>query len=108
MNACERLAENRIQEAIESGGLVSPVCGAPLDLSEYFAIPAADRIGISLLRNAGAIPPEIEFLRQAAALEREIAEAGPAHARELCVELQQSRVGFRMAMERRARAAREH
>ena len=64
-------------------------------------------VGVSLLRNANVVPPEIELLKEAAALERQLAGANPARARETNARLQEVRVTFSMAMERRARTSRE-
>jgi hypothetical protein len=107
MNAWEKLAENRIQEALASGALAAPSNGTPLDLSDYFALPASERAGAFLLGQAGVMPPEVELLKQAAALEHELASAEPERARELRAQLQQARVTYGLAMERRARAAQE-
>jgi hypothetical protein len=103
-SAWEKLAENRIQEAIENGELEPPPGGGPLDLTEYFALPEAERAGLSLLRNAGVIPPEIELLKAAAALERELAQCRNAgHAAHLREQLEEKRVAFALTLERRKR-----
>lgn len=106
MNAWEKLAENRIQEAIESGDLEMPGGAGALDLTDYFALPPAERAGVMLLRNAGVVPPEVELLKQADALERELAGADEARAGEIRARLEEMRVTFRLNLERRARAAR--
>jgi hypothetical protein len=107
MSAWEKLAENRIQEAIESGQLELPASAGPLDLTGYFALPPAERAGVMLLRNAGVLPPEVELLKQEAALESELTTATGDRARELKAQLEQIRVTFRMNLERRAQAARK-
>lgn len=100
----EKLAENRIQEAIENGDLQPPAAGTPLDLSDYFSQPATERMGLSILKGAGVIPPEIELLKAVAALENELAACTDSRrAAALRDELQQRRVSLAMTMERRKR-----
>lgn len=103
----EKIAENRIQEAIEAGEL-TPLSGGPLDLTEYFSLPPALRAGTALLGSAGAVPPEVDLLKSIAGLEREFAAAAPERAREIGARLQDLRVTFRMSMERRMRSDRDH
>jgi hypothetical protein len=110
-----KLAENRIEEAIANGEFENlPGHGQPLDLTEYFALPPAERAGIALLKGAKVIPPEVELLRSIAELEKALAttesanRAGKTPAYEkraaaLRQELQDKRVALAMAMERRRR-----
>ncbi len=68
-----RLAEERIEEAIRDGlfdGL--PGKGQPLDLDAYFSLPAEIRMSVSILKNAGFRPLEVEMLREIADLEAAI------------------------------------
>lgn len=127
-----RLAENRIEEAIANGEFKDlPGQGQPLDLAEYFALPAAERAGAALLKNANVVPPEVQLLKEIAGLEEAInsAESGaladgrdgkngmdrshkshasqPSHDEprltRLREQLQEKRVAFALAMERRRR-----
>ncbi len=78
----QKLAENRIDEAIALGEFDDlPGHGQPLDLTEYFSQPASERMGVNLLKNAGVVPPEVELLKQIAALEEALAECGDAAKR---------------------------
>ncbi|EDY21885.1 conserved hypothetical protein [Chthoniobacter flavus Ellin428] len=115
-----KLAENRIEEAIASGEFENlPGKGQPLDLAEYFALPAAERAGSMLLKNANVIPPEVQMLKEIGELEEAItrsenageedrlhrtdkAAAATSLAR-LREQLQEKRVAFSLAMERRRR-----
>jgi hypothetical protein len=100
----EKLAEHRIEEAIQRGDLQPPPAGTPLDLAEYFALPATERMGLSILKSADVVPPEIERLKQIAELERALAECGDAaRAAVLRGKLQMLRVNLALAMERRKR-----
>lgn len=64
------MAERQIAKAIEKGelsGLEGE--GAPLPEAPHMAfISAADAAGIRIMAEAGALPPEITFRKQAAAL----------------------------------------
>ena len=101
----EKLAHNRIEEAIAAGEFDDlPGRGKPLDLTEYFSQPSAERAGVSLLKNAGVLPPELELLKLIARVEEAMAKnADPAQRARLNAELQEHRVAFAMAMERRRR-----
>jgi len=101
----QKLAENRIDEAIALGEFDDlPGRGRPLDLTEYFSQPASERVGVNLLKNAGVVPPEVELLKQVAALEVALAECGDAAERErLNAELQEKQVALALALERRKR-----
>jgi len=100
-NAWQRLAEDRINEAIARGDFADTAHGQPLDLEEYFRLPADERAGLTLLRNSGAIPPEITLLKEADALEHKLAECEDATRRaELNARLQTTRVALAMALER--------
>jgi hypothetical protein len=101
----EKLAQNRIEEAIASGEFDElPGRGQPLDLTDYFSRPPTERAGVSLLKNAGVLPPEIELLKLAARAEEALTRCtDPAQRARLNTELQEHRVAFAMAMERRRR-----
>ena len=56
-----KLAEDRVEEAIANGEFKDlPGHGQPLDLAEYFALPATERAGAALLKNANVVPPEVQ------------------------------------------------
>ena len=101
----QKLAENRIDEAIALGEFDDlPGRGRPLDLTEYFSQPAAERVGVNLLKNANVVPPEVELLKQIAALEASLAACAEAGKQQrLSAELQEKRVAFALAVERRKR-----
>ena len=56
----------------EKGCEELPGTGKPLNLDEYFSWPEDQRIGISLLRNSGCVPLEVERLREIKRLSDEI------------------------------------
>lgn len=101
----EKLAHNRIEEAIAAGEFDDlPGKGQPLDLGEYFSRPPSERAGVSLLKNAGVLPPEMELLKSIGQLEAALEKCNdPQRQDKLQTELQETRVAFAMAMERRKR-----
>ncbi len=101
----EKLAHNRIEEAIAQGEFDDlPGRGQPLDLTEYFALPAAERAGAALLKNAAVMPPEIDLLKSAAALEAALDNCvDPAERARLRREIEERKVAFALALERRRR-----
>lgn len=106
----QRLAEERIQEALAAGEFENlPGQGQPLDLSEYFNTPAADRLAHSVLKSAGVVPPEVELLREIGRLEARLASCSAAETRpSLARELEARRVDLALRLERRRLAAREN
>ena len=78
MNIFERIAEAKIRQGQAAGeftGLGGE--GRPLDLDSMRGVHAEDRAAYSLLRNAGFAPEEVGTRRELAAVEAEIARAGP-------------------------------
>jgi hypothetical protein len=101
----EKLAQNRIEEAIAAGEFDDlPGRGRPLDLAEYFTLPAAERMGAQLLKNANVLPPEMELLKRIAELESSVERCeDTAERSRLRGEIHEKRVAFALAMERRRR-----
>jgi Domain of unknown function (DUF1992) len=65
--------EKLIEEWLaEQEGEELPGTGRPLDLDEYFSWPEDQRIGLSLLKNSGCVPLEVERLREIKRLSDEI------------------------------------
>ncbi len=73
MSIFEKIAQNKIQEAIENGEFERlSNKGQPLHLDEYFATPEEFRLGHSVLKSANVLPAEIELLREAGRLQQQI------------------------------------
>jgi len=106
--AWQLIAEHRIQEAFDRGEFDHlPGQGRPLDLADYFSAPVADRMAFSLLKSAGALPAELELLREVEALERALERCRDDQDRaQLQRRIQMRRAAFSMALERRGRSAR--
>ena len=103
--AFERIAEQRINEAVEAGEFSNlPNAGEPLDLDSYFALPGHLRMAYSVLKSANCVPQEVELLNEVARLEAALANEGGAsdaatHAR-LGADLQSARLRLAVALER--------
>lgn len=64
MDPIERLAEQRIQEAISEGLFDDlPGAGKPLPQEDLALVPEDLRAGYRLLKNGGFLPPELEGVK---------------------------------------------
>lgn len=85
MNPLDRIAESRIQEAIERGELRDlPGEGKPLQLDDDSAVPEALRAAYRILKNAGYLPPELQLrkdVRDAEQLLHQLPESEGCRAR---------------------------
>jgi hypothetical protein len=89
----EWLAENEYQEL--------PGTGQPLNLDEYFSWPEDQRVGLSLLKNSGCVPLEVELLKEIKRLCEEIEKCSDDEARALLQrKLQEERVQLSLRIER--------
>ena len=102
----DRLAENRIREAMEQGEFDNlPGAGQPLSLEEYFSAPEDLRMAHSVLKNANCRPLEVELLNEIARIELAMTAAPDATARErLQRELANRRIELAILLERRPRS----
>jgi len=70
MLALERIAEERIREAIEAGELDAlPGQGRRLELDDDSQVPEELRVAYRVLKNAGLVPEEVGLRRDIRALE---------------------------------------
>jgi hypothetical protein len=60
----ERIAENRIREAMRDGAFDRLPAKGPIDLEEYFKLPIELRMAYSVLKSARMVPHEVELLRE--------------------------------------------
>jgi hypothetical protein len=81
--AFERIAEQKIREAITEGKFEDlSNAGRPLDLEAYLETPADRRLAYSILKNANCLPEEVELLNEIAQLERSLASSLQARTHE--------------------------
>lgn len=65
MDVLARIGERRIAEAVERGELDhNPLAGRPLPLEDLDKVPAELRGAYTVLKNAGALPPELEARKE--------------------------------------------
>jgi hypothetical protein len=69
----DKSADAIIREAMERGDFDNlPGKGQPLDLRAYFETPEELRMALSVLKNAGVVPEEINLLHELAALQERL------------------------------------
>ena len=100
--AFERIAQQKIQEAIEAGEFDHlPNAGKKLDLDEYFALPAHLRMAYSVLKSADCLPQEIELLNNVARLESALEQAPDTATRDSArAQLEAARLPLNVALDR--------
>ncbi len=70
MDLIDRLAEQRVSEAVERGELDDlPGAGRPLALEDDTMIPEHLRTAYRVLKNAGCVPPELAARQEIRSLE---------------------------------------
>ena len=75
MDFFERIAENRIQEAIEAGVFDDlRGKGQPLRLEDESHIPPELRMAYKILKNADCLPPELEVRKEIVTLQDLVAD----------------------------------
>lgn len=97
-----------LREAEAAGELKSaPSYGKPLHLGDgYDETPAELRMGMKILKDAGVVPPEVEAMREAAALEARIdACTDECERRVLQRQLAEKRQAIALRLEGLARSA---
>src|SRR5438132_3460799 len=100
-NLVDRLIEEWLAER---GCMDLPGAGKPLDLDEYFSWPEDQRIGFSLLKNAGYRPEEVEILREIKRLGDEIEKCSDQEFRiRLKRKLQEEQVRLNLRLEQSRR-----
>ena len=71
MRIIEKIADEKIREAQNRGDFDNlPGYGKPIDLKEYFQTPPHLRVSYTLLKNAGVLPQEIQFINQMSELKK--------------------------------------
>lgn len=65
MDIIEKIAEERIKEAIKRGELDDlPGAGRPLEFTDETWVPDEQRLAYKVLKNAGCLPPELETRKE--------------------------------------------
>lgn len=106
MDFLERIAEEKIKEAIERGELDHlPGMGKPLKLEDLSRVPEELRAGYILLKNAGILPEEMELKKELITL-RELIDSctDDGEKRKLTKEWTEKKLRFHLLMEKRGRS----
>jgi DNA-binding transcriptional ArsR family regulator len=93
----------QLRQSESSGELkAAPSYGKPLDFGDgYDETPTELRMGMKVLKDAGVVPPEVELMQQAAALEVQLAACqDDATRRELQRQLADKRQAIALRLER--------
>lgn len=99
--AFEKIAENKIRQAIADGEFDRLPARGAIDLEEYFKLPSELRLAYSVLKSAGCIPEEVELLNEISRLEQAASAATTDAARvETSKALADARLRLALAMER--------
>ena len=103
MSIFGRIAEAKITAAMQRGEFDDlPGAGRPLELEDLSHIPAHMRLGYKVLRNADALPPEVELRRENYSLGKLIdASSDPAEREELRRRRRENEVRYSLLTERR-------
>ena len=102
--AWERIAENRIREAMQAGEFDDlPGAGKPVDLEGYFKLPEHLRVAFSILKSANCVPAEVELLNEIAMLERQLESAPEDGKRAIRRALTDRRTQLAVVLERARR-----
>lgn len=72
----DRLADEKIREAMREGKFDRLPARGRIDLEDYFKLPPELRMAYSILKSAGCVPEEVELLREMGRLRDELAGAG--------------------------------
>jgi hypothetical protein len=101
----ERIAENRIREAMQAGEFDDlPGAGKPLDLDGYFELPEHLRAAFSILKSANCVPAEVAVLNEIATLEHQLDAAPDDQRPALRRRLADRRTQLAVVLERARRA----
>jgi DnaJ-like protein len=99
--AFEKIAQQKIQEAIEAGEFDNlPNAGEKLDLESYFALPPHLRMAYSVLKSANCVPQEIELLHDVARAEADLASAEGSERPQRVRDLEAARLRLNVALDR--------
>jgi len=106
--AFNRVAENRIREALAEGKFDNlPGAGERIDLEEYFSAPEDLRMAYSILKSANCAPAEVELLNEIARVKDALARAEDEASRQsLRQTLANRQTELAVLLERRTRQPR--
>ncbi|MEK8090644.1 DnaJ family domain-containing protein [Thermithiobacillus plumbiphilus] len=82
MSILQKIAEERIQEAMQRGEFDNlPGAGKPLQIEDLSMVPAELRMAYKVLKNGGCLPPELELHKEIRSVADMLGELGPGEER---------------------------
>lgn len=97
----DRIAEKKIRDAMADGTFDVVADGRAIDLDDYFKAPAELRLAYSVLKSAGCVPEEVEYLKDVDRLRTAVAAASDEDTRAaLRRELAHATLRLDLALER--------
>ena len=101
----DKIVEAIIREAMERGEFENlPGKGKPIDLTAYFDAPEEIRMALSILKNAGVAPREVDLLKEIAELKQILAALlDEKKKQEIQMQIEQKQVEFNLMMEQQRR-----
>jgi hypothetical protein len=99
----DKLVEQKIREAQAAGEFERlEGAGRPVNLEAYFSTPEELRAGYAVLKNSGVVPEEVQLLKEADEVRRELAACDDPLRREgLSRRLAELQLKYRLTVERR-------
>lgn len=95
-----RVADRKIREAMANGEFDGIRRDGAVDLDEYFKLPPEIRAAYALLKNAGVVPQEVEYLREVDRLQRAYDAATGDERAALARQLAAAKLQLDLALER--------
>ena len=101
----DKIVEAIIREAMERGEFENlPGKGKPIDLTAYFDAPEEIRMALSILKNAGVAPREVDLLKEIAELKQILAALlDEKKKQEIQKQIEKKQVEFNLMMEQQRR-----
>lgn len=100
----DRIADQKIREAMAEGKLALPADRGRVDLDDYFSVPEDLRMAYGVLRSANCVPEEVEYLKEVNRLRAALDAAADEQARKpLRKELMDAELRLNLALERAKR-----
>ena len=97
----EKIAEDRIQEAMRNGEFDNlPSKGKPISLDYWLSLPPDIRAGLMVLKNSGFVPEEVQLLNEIEDLREKLAACSDeAEQKALRKALEETRLKYNLINE---------
>jgi hypothetical protein len=99
----EKIAENKVREAMANGEFDNLPDRGKVDLDAYFALPEDLRMAYTLLKNANCVPEDVAILNEIARLREAVERADPLERDLLSAALRDQEMRLNLLRESRKR-----